>query len=226
MRALGISALLRGCLALALCGAGAAGAWGLAAGPVPAGHVAARRRRARVHWRPSPSIRCWRVSARPPCSWAARGCWGRRRSCSSCAPGRRLRAREPAGRPVRAGRGADLPRRRPRRGRRGARRRRRDDGGRPRARGPGHAAPRGAPGVASLTGLPLPDRAVGAGPATPTTRDGTVPRPRDGRGPARRLAVVDRGRAAAGPAPTDAEVTAAWHRLHGANRARVGPTRT
>ena len=33
MRALGFPALLRGCLALALCGAGAAGAWGLAGDP-------------------------------------------------------------------------------------------------------------------------------------------------------------------------------------------------
>lgn len=85
----------------------------------------------------------------------------------------------------------------------------------------GHAAPGASPGVASLSGLPLPDRAAGAGPAIPAARSGAVPPPRE--------VVVRPGDSLwsiaeelLGPAADDAEVTAAWHRLHHANRSRVG----
>lgn len=85
----------------------------------------------------------------------------------------------------------------------------------------GHAAPGAAPGVASLTGLPLPDRAVGAGPATPAAPAGAVPRPREVVvRPGDSLWSIAEG--LLGPAADDAEVTAAWHRLHHANRSRVG----
>jgi hypothetical protein len=84
----------------------------------------------------------------------------------------------------------------------------------------GHAAPGASPGSTSLTGLPLPDRAVGAGPATPAARAGAVPR---------REVVVRPGdslwsiaESLLGPGADDSEVTAAWHRLHRANRSRVG----
>ena len=73
----------------------------------------------------------------------------------------------------------------------------------------------------ATSGLPLPDRAVGAGPVVPAARAGAVPRPRQ--------VVVRPGDSLwsiaaelLGPAADDAEVTAAWHRLHRANRSRVG----
>src|SRR3954451_4988218 len=76
----------------------------------------------------------------------------------------------------------------------------------------------GAPAVADLTGLPLPDRTTGSARTTPAlrTHGDTV--------------VVHRGdslwsissRLLAGAA-TDARVTRTWHRLHRANRARIGP---
>ena len=82
------------------------------------------------------------------------------------------------------------------------------------------AAAIGAPALADLTGLPLPDRTTGSGTAaaSPTVlgRAHTV--------------VVHRGdtlwsisaRLLSGAA-TDARVTRTWHRLHRANLARIGP---
>lgn len=90
----------------------------------------------------------------------------------------------------------------------------------------GHVAPASsssgpAPAGLPLAGLPLPDRAVGAGPATAVPRAAVVSRPRE--------VVVRPGDSLwsiaadlLGPGADDAEVTAAWHRLHAANRARVG----
>jgi hypothetical protein len=77
------------------------------------------------------------------------------------------------------------------------------------------------PPTSALAGLPLPDRAVGAGPARPAPRAAVLSRPR--------VVVVRPGDSLwtiaadlLGPGADDAEVTAAWHRLHAANRSRVG----
>src|SRR4051794_9334789 len=76
----------------------------------------------------------------------------------------------------------------------------------------------GAPAVADLTGLPLPDRTTGSARTTPTVRTHG------------HTLVVHRGdslwsissRLLAGAA-TDVRVTRTWHRLHRVNRARIGP---
>ena len=75
--------------------------------------------------------------------------------------------------------------------------------------------------ASALSGLPLPDRAVGAGPVTPAPRAAVVSHPRQ--------VVVRPGDSLwsiaahlLGPGAGDTEVTAAWHRLHDANRSRVG----
>jgi hypothetical protein len=77
------------------------------------------------------------------------------------------------------------------------------------------------PPTSTLAGLPLPDRTVGAGPATPAPRAAVVSRPR--------VVVVRPGDSLwtiaahlLGPGADDTEVAAAWHRLHAANRSRVG----
>ena len=77
------------------------------------------------------------------------------------------------------------------------------------------------PPTSALAGLPLPDRTVGAGPATPAPRAAVLSRPR--------VVVVRPGDSLwtiaahlLGPGADDTEVTAAWHRLHAANRSRVG----
>src|SRR3982750_4768537 len=76
----------------------------------------------------------------------------------------------------------------------------------------------GAPAVADLTGIPLPDRTTGSARTTP-------PLPTHGH-----TVVVHRGDSLwsissrlLGDAATDARVTRTWHRLHGVNRARIGP---
>jgi nucleoid-associated protein YgaU len=75
----------------------------------------------------------------------------------------------------------------------------------------------GAPAVADLTGIPLPDRTTGSARTTPLQTHGHT-------------VVVHRGDSLwsissrlLGDAATDARVTRTWHRLHGVNRARIGP---
>ncbi len=220
MRALGISALLRGCLALALCGAGAAGTWGLARDPfLRVTSLLAADGPGSLAALPLDQVLAGLCAAAllVGSTWllGSTALVALARLAGAFAPGSPLVARcaraaertcpAAARAAVVAVLGVTVA---------------------TTAVGPaladsGHAAPGGAPGVASLTGLPLPDRAVGAGPATPTTRDGTVPRPHEVVvRPGDSLWSIAEG--LLGPAADDAEVTAAWHRLHRANRSRVG----
>ena len=161
-------------------------------------------------------------AARPPCSLGSAWLLGSTALVARRAPGRRLRARAARWSPACA-RAAEraCPGRRPRRGRRGARRHRRlrrrwvpRSRTRPRRTG-------------RRTRRRVPDRAAAPGPRRrrrtghPDARARTVPRPHEVVvRPGDSLWSIAEG--LLGPAADDAEVTAAWHRLHRANRSRVG----
>ena len=215
MRALGVLTLLRGCLALALCGAGTAGAWALAgdpfqqvasllvtAGPaavldlpldrVLAGLCAAALLGGTAWLLGSASLLALARLAgacAPDSPLAARCAAAVERACPAVA---RTAVVTVLGLTVGTTTLADS----------------------------GHAAPGTSAGVPSLAGLPLPDRAVGAGPATPAARAG-APAPREVVvRPGDSLWSIAEGLLGAGA--DDAHVAAAWHRLHHANRSRVG----
>src|SRR6478672_9592714 len=177
MRALGISALLRGCLALALCGAGAAGTWGLAREPflrvtsplaadrpgslatlpldqVLAGLCAAALLVGSTWLLGSTTlVALTRLAGAfaPGSPLVARCARAAERSCPAVARAAVVTLLGLTVGTTTVG---------------------------PALADSGHAAPGVSPGVASLTGLPLPDRAVGAGPVVPAARAGAVPRPR------------------------------------------------
>ncbi len=219
MRALGFLLLLRGCLAAALCVAAAAGTWALAGGPflrVARPLVAEGPRalgtlpldRALTGLCAAALLGCavWllgsaglvalaRVAgAFAPGSPLVAGCArAAERTCPALARGAVVAALGlTAGTAVVGSAVADT----------------------------GHGASPPSP-TSALSGLPLPDRAVGAGPATPAPRAAVVSHPRQ--------VVVRPGDSLwsiaadlLGPGAGDTEVTAAWHRLHDANRSRVG----
>jgi hypothetical protein len=219
MPALGFLTLLRGCLALALCGAGAAGAWGLAGTPfLRVTSLLAAEGPASLAPLPLEQVLAglcatvllggstWLLGSTalvaltrlagalaPGSLLAARCARAAERSCPAVA-----RAAVVTLLGLTVGTTAADP-----------------------ALGDsGHAAPGASRGVASLTGLPLPDRAIGAGPATPGARPGARPRPREVVvRPGDSLWSIAEG--LLGPAADDVEVTAAWHRLHRANLSRV-----
>jgi LysM domain-containing protein len=219
MPALGFLTLLRGCLALALCGAGAAGAWGLAGTPflrvtsllaaggpsslaalpleqVLAGLCATVLLGGTTWLLGSTALVALTrlVGALTPGSALAARC---ARAAERCCPGV-ARAAVVTLLGLTVGTTAVGPA----------------------LADSGHAAPGASPGVASLTGLPLPDRAIGAGPATPAAGPGARPRPREVVvRPGDSLWSIAEG--LLGPAADDVEVTAAWHRLHRANLSRV-----
>ena len=220
MPALGFPTLLRGCLALVLCGAGAVGAWGLAGDPFRrVASLLAAGGPASLAALPLDQVlaglcatallggSAWLLGSTalvaltrlagifaPGSPLAARCARAAERSCPAVARAAVVTA-------LGLGVGTTTVG--------------------PALADSGHAAPGAAPGVASLTGLPLPDRAVGAGPATIAAPAGAVPRPREVVvRPGDSLWSIAEG--LLGPTADDAEVTAAWHRLHHANRSRVG----
>lgn len=220
MRALGFPRLLRGCLALALCGAGAAGAWGLAGDPfLRVSSLLAADGPASLTALPLDQVLAglcatallvgstWLLGSTalvaltrlagtfaPGSSLIARCARAAERSCPAVARAAVVTLLGLTVGTTTVG---------------------------PALADSGHAAPGASPGIASLTGLPLPDRAVGAGPATSTARAGVESRPREVVvRPGDSLWSIAEG--LLGPAADDAEVTAAWHRLHRANRSRVG----
>ena len=88
-----------------------------------------------------------------------------------------------------------------------------------------------APALADLTGLPLPDRTTGSG-STATARGSSSGRSATASLPGRSMVVHTgdslwgisaRLLARGGRGASDALVTRTWHRLHRANRARIGP---
>ena len=218
MPALGFSTLLRGCLALALCGAGAAGAWGLARAPFlrvtsllaadgPSSLAALPLDQGLAGLCATVLLggSTWLLGSTafvaltrlagalaPGSQWAARCARAAEWSCPAVA---RAAVVTLLGLTVGTTTvGAALA-------------------------DSGPAAAGASPG-ASLTGLPLPDRAIGAGAATSAARPGARPRPREVVvRPGDSLWSIAEG--LLGRAADDVEVTAAWHRLHRANRSRV-----
>ena len=219
MRALGLPTLLRGCLALALCGAGAVGAWALAGDPfLRVASLLAADGPASLAALPLDQV------LRGLCATALLGGSAWLLGSTALVALTRLAGAFAPGSPLVAGCARAAERSCPAVARAavftllGLTVGTATVG--PALADSGHAAPGVSPGVASLTGLPLPDRVVGAGPAV-LARAGAAPRPHEVVvRPGDSLWSIAEG--LLGSAADDAEVTAAWHRLHRVNRARVG----
>jgi LysM domain len=218
VRALGIL-LLRGCLAVALCAAGAAGTWALAGGPfLRVARPLVEEGPATLHGLPLDQ------ALTGLCATALLGCAAWLLGSASLVALARVAGAFAPGSPLVAGCARAAERTCPGLARCAVVAVLGVTAGTAAAAGAvadtGHVSSPASP-VSALSGLPLPDRAVGAGPATPAPRAAVASHPRE--------VVVRPGDSLwsiaadlLGRGAGDAEVTAAWHRLHDANRSRVG----